>query len=887
MWVGAVCLVLAGAFLVKYTFDQGLLSPTVRIVLGGAFGVLLLLAGEWMRRRSDRVAQGLSAAGIGDLFAVLLAAVNLYELVSPAFGFALMAAVTALAVVLSLRQGVIVAALGLAGGFTTPILVRTGESTPSVFLYLFMLELGLLAVSHRRHWHVVAGLTLLCSMVWAGGWLFWLYEPAHSPWIGTFVLGTVGVFVIAAQLGRAEETWGHRHVARGLTLLSMALGLFLLAWLLPASDFTPLEWSYLGLLSAGCIALGRIDPKHEGFAWLSCGAAIALLIGWSVAADPLPQLRFGLTVLSFGALFALGAYACLWGSQKPQRWAALCVVSGVAYLLTVYFNLDGPPAGVAWGWICLILAALYTGGAAAIARRRTLNMDWELAFAALLVAVTSFVSLAAPIELERAWITAAWALEVAALGLISIWLPVGVLRILAASLATFVAGRLLLNPWLLEYPLGTHPVLNWLTYGYGVPILAFGVGAWLFRRRADDRLVTGLEGAAIALGLALLTLEIRHYFHPGDLAALPFALREHSSISNAWLLYGLGIFAARRRWARTSLLWGGAVVGVLAVVQVFAVHVIVLNPLWSAQSVGDRVVFNDLLHLYGLPAVLIVLIARRAHGYPETRTLPDPLDAAAIALGFLLVTLEVRHYFTGDRIGDLDVRLNEWGAFSIFWLLYGAGLLWMWTRWRRDVLLWAGGMVAGLAVLEAIVVSGVVQSPLRVHQAVGGGILLNDLLWVYGLPALLVLPVAAPLRRGGEVPAARFFGVGALILMFLLVTLEVRQGFQGAYLDSGEVSNAEMYAYSAAWILFGLSLLLGGIRTGGAVLRYASLVVMLLAIGKVFVLDTRELEDLYRVVSFLGLGVTLLVLAYLYHRFVFARAHPATTVTDAHARGAS
>lgn len=56
-------------------------------------------------------------------------------------------------------------------------------------------------------------------------------------------------------------------------------------------------------------------------------------------------------------------------------------------------------------------------------------------------------------------------------------------------------------------------------------------------------------------------------------------------------------------------------------------------------------------------------------------------------------------------------------------------------------------------------------------------------------------------------------------------------------------------------------------------LRWASLAVMLLAVGKVFLLDTARLRDLYRVFSLLGLGLSLLLLAFLYQRFVFA--HPA------------
>ena len=115
-WIGGIALLLAGAFLVKFSFDSGLLSPAVRLSLGTLFGVALVAGAEFMRKRSDRIAQALCGAGIADLFACLLAAVNLYHLISTTVGFGLMAVLTAAAVGLSLRYGPFVALLGLVGG---------------------------------------------------------------------------------------------------------------------------------------------------------------------------------------------------------------------------------------------------------------------------------------------------------------------------------------------------------------------------------------------------------------------------------------------------------------------------------------------------------------------------------------------------------------------------------------------------------------------------------------------------------------------------------------------------------------------------------------------------------------------------------------------------
>jgi uncharacterized membrane protein len=108
-----------------------------------------------------------------------------------------------------------------------------------------------------------------------------------------------------------------------------------------------------------------------------------------------------------------------------------------------------------------------------------------------------------------------------------------------------------------------------------------------------------------------------------------------------------------------------------------------------------------------------------------------------------------------------------------------------------------------------------------------------------------------------------------LLLAFLLLTLEIRQAFHGTYLSTGASSIAERYSYSAAWILFGAALLVLGILRKVKALRYASLAVMLLSVGKVFLYDMSNLTDLYRVLSFFGLGMSLLALAWVYQRFVF------------------
>ena len=174
------------------------------------------------------------------------------------------------------------------------------------------------------------------------------------------------------------------------------------------------------------------------------------------------------------------------------------------------------------------------------------------------------------------------------------------------------------------------------------------------------------------------------------------------------------------------------------------------------------------------------------------------------------------------------------------------------------------------------------DNPLVARATVGGTPLFNALLYAYGLPALLLgglaylvlrTPTVEPAAAGN---GAKTAGIAALTLTFILVSLEVRQAYAGSVLLLREtpISQAEWYSYSVAWVIFGVVLLVLGVRMASTALRYASLAVMLLTVAKVFAFDIARLDDLYRVLSFVGLGLSLLGLGYVYQRFVFHRAEP-------------
>ena len=92
------------------------------------------------------------------------------------------------------------------------------------------------------------------------------------------------------------------------------------------------------------------------------------------------------------------------------------------------------------------------------------------------------------------------------------------------------------------------------------------------------------------------------------------------------------------------------------------------------------------------------------------------------------------------------------------------------------------------------------------------------------------------------------------------------QGTAGASEHMRQLHLAHDFSYSAIWLLYGAGMMAFGFRKRDAFVRWQALALMAFTIGKVFVYDTLELEKVYRVLSFIGLGVVLMAMSYVYHR---------------------
>ena len=172
---------------------------------------------------------------------------------------------------------------------------------------------------------------------------------------------------------------------------------------------------------------------------------------------------------------------------------------------------------------------------------------------------------------------------------------------------------------------------------------------------------------------------------------------------------------------------------------------------------------------------------------------------------------------------------------------------------------------------------GIVFNPLFWPEPVLGKPVLSSLAIGYLLPAAAAALAMRLLRKSGATGFAHAAGALAVLLLFAYVSLEVRHVFQGSPMDlsfARRPGEAELWAYSAAWLVFGLALLGYGIVRNYREARLASGVFVLVAVLKVFLLDLGGLSGIWRALSFIGLGLVLIGIGLVYQKLVFAKPKP-------------
>lgn len=766
----------------------------------------------------------------------------------------------------------------------------------AIFLVRYSIEQGLLGPTARIGLGLLLGLVLL----------------AASEWMRRRVVGGPAPG-IAGRLGVPPANLPPAVAAAGIVALFAAIyaALALYALIGPTTAFIG-----LALVSALAMALSLLHGPMVALLGLAAAFAVPALAGGR-GGGALPLFTYILAVA--GGCLALARY-------RGWRWTMWVALAGSMGWLALWFLLLWRQPESIWIAIFLVaLAALHLAPALGpvaeevLPREPLLSRDLMPDIPLLVLALAAF-SLMRMADYDGPASAALFA--VFAIGL-SLARREQRLDLLALALGAIVVAAIVCwhIPELVEhaltgarlYPgdvlsptawrfLGTAALFGAAALGIGVlsiggaarpwrwaalativPLALFAVGYW----RTEDFVASyGWGVAALALA-AVFSVLVQRFMRHRDASGMALAvgclaIGVTTAVSfcfatilrSGWLSIALSIQVPVLAWVAArldlrELRWPAALLAAVLVVR------LIFNPWVLDYALGQSPVINALLWIYGIPTIAFAYGAVRfARGGRDWAV--EALEIAAIAFFVVLVTAEIRHAQGGGRLdGDIG-GLMEGALHAAAWLALALALYAKGPALGSRIATGGAWLLGTLGTVAAIFGSLVIANPLDSNEAVGRFPLFNALGLAYLVPALLFGAFALIGRRRGAARLAIGAGVGALVFGFVYLSLEVTRAFRGSVLSVERGGDGELYAYSAVWLLYGIALLVGGIRRSLASLRYAALGVVGVTILKVFLYDMAALAGILRVLSFLGLGVSLLALAWVYQRFVMkAAARPA------------
>ena len=293
----------------------------------------------------------------------------------------------------------------------------------------------------------------------------------------------------------------------------------------------------------------------------------------------------------------------------------------------------------------------------------------------------------------------------------------------------------------------------------------------------------------------------------------------------------------------------------------------------DANSLSARPIFNALWAYLALPTVILgaagYLLRKRDEGTKSGDFLNGVIEAVALAGLALFAVFQIRHLSNAgevyvDKIGfaELGLQVSTGLCFTL------AGLS---KRFSGNLVLSKMAEIISYVTLAIFAIGSLFGlSPFfNGSEKIDGNIIFNSL--TTGLLVPTALLALCAWRARGRRPAAYVNILGGLALVggMSWVTAMIRYIYNGTSIDIVSVNfgDLELWTISVVWLLIGISLLALGVWRRDRALRIASGVVIILTVLKAFLIDMAGLEGVLRALSFVALGLILIVIGRAYQRY--------------------
>jgi uncharacterized membrane protein len=759
VWVGGLTLALGGFFLVRYSIEQGLLGPGVRVLLGGLFALALLAAGEWTRRKESLAAIEplpianipaiLTAAGTAVAFATVYAAYALYDFLVPATAFILLGMVALGTLAAALLHGPALAGLGIAAAFVTPILVSSEQPDFwALYLYLAVVTAAAFGLARIRLWRWLAVTTIVLATLWTFPCL-----QCGPSMVGPHAFHVIAGFILAALLVVCGFMFGppaEQGRIEPISSAALAATLFGATMIVLNSFHADTAMIVFALLVAGTLFVAWRAEAATGAVNAAAVFVFFVFAEWAVRGNPdmlvlpggpLPGIGPAATDgsvslhLITAAIFALGFGAAGFLAQGrsvsatvPVVWSATAVFVPLALLIALYARIAHLDRSIPFAIVAVILAAAFGAATEALTKRDN-RPGLPISTALFATGTLAAIALALTFALEKGWLTIALSLMSLGTAWISMQRPIPFLRWLAAILAGIVVARIGYEPRIVGDAVGLTPIFNWLLWGYGIPALAFWGASILLRRRGDDVPLRTVESAAILFTVLLVFLEIRHAVYNGNIYGTT-SLTEIALQVCAALAMAIGLERLRIRTGSIVHNVSAILLTVFAgLATIFGLMLLETPIIWPTDVGG--VFINLLLLGYAMPAVLALLLSYAVAGRRKT-SYANTIAAFALVLALTYVTFEIRRLYHGPILSRGPTSGAEQYTYSIAWLAFGVVLLGVGVIFNSRRARLASAVVIALTIAKVFVID--ISTLTDVYRALSFiclGLVLLPIGWFY------------------------------------------------------------------------------------------------------------------------------------------------------------
>lgn len=243
------------------------------------------------------------------------------------------------------------------------------------------------------------------------------------------------------------------------------------------------------------------------------------------------------------------------------------------------------------------------------------------------------------------------------------------------------------------------------------------------------------------------------------------------------------------------------------------------------------------------------------------------LEGAALHCLALFVTTETSYQLVGHYPQLFSLSFYEQVLLSCNLLALGCVYLYRaQSAWQLGKLYRTAGLILSALAGLLLINTTLDNNPLLMRLYVGETPIFNWVILIWLVPSLLALWLASLVKSLNAKLSQIILGVSGLLALLAINTL-IRQYWQGGfiYLDKA-TSDAELYSYSVIWLLLGALVVIAGHLKQQRLLQNVGLGILGAVIVKVFLIDMANLTGLLKALSFIGLGLSLVGLSWLFQK---------------------